>query len=575
MINISKKFKEKNNSFLFYLSIFSHEIDLFVALKFLSKLKIFLKKISNITNFSLNINNAFPLKYNYISFKFNAIHVRTDFFSNTDYIYHNRRSLKNIYYTIKLITYSQKLISSFLKKLETIVLAFKKEVEFFVLEKCEFQKKINYFEYHLLNKYLIKFTLCKNKTYNLPTFTFFSLERKLKSKKKNLKRPFNYNIKLHPCKIFPQSSYFYWGFESFHLVEKSISRSLNSVFVFQDQDDYFLDRERKNSILCESNFLLSKLWSFNHEILSIIDYRHLKKKDFTLILSKNKFDLRISEKNFLLINNKTYLKLEMVGKGGSGKVYKIIRKDRKIFALKKSKIEENGLQMINNFINEITILKFLSGKRRIIQIQDAEINFKKKLIFIILEFGEFDLEFFFKNAKKVILPTDIKWFWKQILETVQEIHEERVVHGDLKPSNFLFIKHSLKLIDFGISKIIKNNTTNITRDIHAGTLNYMSPEAILEIPGVLNELPKFKTSRASDIWSLGCILFQLSQGHPPFWEFSLIQKINAIVNNSLKIRYFSSVDFLQFDVINNCLKRQPDLRPNISELLIHPFLKIS
>ena len=93
--------------------------------------------------------------------------------------------------------------------------------------------------------------------------------------------------------------------------------------------------------------------------------------------------------------------------------------------------------------------------------------------------------------------------------------------------------------------------------------------------GVLDELPKFKTSRASDIWSLGCILFQLSQGHPPFWEFSLIQKINAIVNNSLKIKYFSSVDFLQFDVINNCLKRQPDSRPNISELLIHPFLRIS
>ena len=102
----------------------------------------------------------------------------------------------------------------------------------------------------------------------------------------------------------------------------------------------------------------------------------------------------------------------------------------------------------------------------------------------------------------------------------------------------------------------------------------MSPEAILEIPGVLEELPKIKTSRASDIWSLGCILFQLSQGYSPFREFSMIQKINSIVNNSLQIKYLSSMDQFLFDVIHNCLKRSPDSRPNILELLDHPYLKI-
>ena len=102
----------------------------------------------------------------------------------------------------------------------------------------------------------------------------------------------------------------------------------------------------------------------------------------------------------------------------------------------------------------------------------------------------------------------------------------------------------------------------------------MSPEAILEIPGVLDELPRFKTSRASDIWSLGCILFQLSQGQPPFWGYPMIQKINIIVNSSLKIKYKYPVDFLQFDVILNCLKRHPDARPTVSDLLVHPFLQI-
>ena len=170
--------------------------------------------------------------------------------------------------------------------------------------------------------------------------------------------------------------------------------------------------------------------------------------------------------------------------------------------------------------------------------------------------------------------SDIKGYWKQILKGVQELHEERIVHGDLKPGNFLFIKNNLKLIDFGISRLIENNTTNISRDIHVGTLNYMSPEAILEIPGILENIPKFKTSRSSDIWSLGCILFQLSQGDPPFKNFPMIQKIHAIVNNAMMIKYEPGSTPQLIDIIKNCLKRNPDFRPTILELTNHSFFDV-
>jgi len=52
----------------------------------------------------------------------------------------------------------------------------------------------------------------------------------------------------------------------------------------------------------------------------------------------------------------------------------------------------------------------------------------------------------------------------QMLEAVHTIHEERVVHGDLKPANFVCAQGRLKLIDFGIAKAISNDTTNIVRD---------------------------------------------------------------------------------------------------------------
>ena len=51
-----------------------------------------------------------------------------------------------------------------------------------------------------------------------------------------------------------------------------------------------------------------------------------------------------------------------------------------------------------------------------------------------------------------------------MLQAVQVIHEEKIVHSDLKPANFVLVKGQLKLIDFGIANAIANDTTNIQRD---------------------------------------------------------------------------------------------------------------
>ena len=52
----------------------------------------------------------------------------------------------------------------------------------------------------------------------------------------------------------------------------------------------------------------------------------------------------------------------------------------------------------------------------------------------------------------------------KMLQAVQVIHEEKIVHSDLKPANFVLVKGQLKLIDFGIANAIANDTTNIQRD---------------------------------------------------------------------------------------------------------------
>jgi serine/threonine protein kinase len=137
-----------------------------------------------------------------------------------------------------------------------------------------------------------------------------------------------------------------------------------------------------------------------------------------------------------------------------------------------------------------------------------------------------------------------------MLRAVHAIHEERIVHSDLKPANFLFVRGALKLIDFGIAKAIQNDTTNIHREHQVGTVNYMSPEALTDTSKETNTAQCMKVrsyggiggdgwqlGRPSDVWSLGCILFQMVYGKTPFSHLAVLQKLQKITDPSYAIDY--------------------------------------
>ncbi|KAJ1941221.1 Dual-specificity kinase, spindle pole body (SPB) duplication and spindle checkpoint function [Kickxella alabastrina] len=220
---------------------------------------------------------------------------------------------------------------------------------------------------------------------------------------------------------------------------------------------------------------------------------------------------------------------------------------------------------------------------------------------MVMELGDTDLANVLKRQGEVALGMNtIRLYWEQMLRAVQAIHDERVVHADLKPANYLLVKGSLKLIDFGIAKAIGNDTTNIHRENQIGTVNYMSPEAIKET-NTDNGRRMMKLGRASDIWSLGIILYQMCYGRTPFAQLALFQKLASIPdpnftipfpkfmagcqqvgtdkdpnadsnpNNSSGTEKFPvPLDLLR--VMKNCLQRDPDRRMTIPDLLIDPLL---
>eukprot|EP00842_Homolaphlyctis_polyrhiza_P001963 jgi/Hompol1/2768/HPOL_001550-RA len=275
------------------------------------------------------------------------------------------------------------------------------------------------------------------------------------------------------------------------------------------------------------------------------------------------------------INGITYKREELLGQGASSKVYKIRDEETKqVFALKKVRLSNQDPTVLDGYINEIALLKRLRDHKRIIHLYDSEIVKRDQTMLMVMEYGEADLaQLLNLHQNDVLSINTIRIYWEQILQAVQAIHEQNIIHSDLKPANFLFVQGSLKLIDFGIAKTIPNDTTNIKRDYQTGTANYMAPEAISCAGGNDTREEYYKLGRASDVWSLGCILYQFTYGRPPFGLYkTLVQKMQAIVNPDHRIAYPECKHPILVDIIKCCLKRNPKQRSTIQELLDHEFL---
>lgn len=288
----------------------------------------------------------------------------------------------------------------------------------------------------------------------------------------------------------------------------------------------------------------------------------------------------------VVVRGIAYTKLECIGRGGSSKVFKVMAPNRKIFALKRIRLNGRDPEAAAGFLDEITLLNRLRGRSNIIQLIDSEVHQAEGIIMMVLEYGDIDLARLLqkqqetkqadhqqKNGYPCIDENFIRLHWQQMLQAVNTIHQERIVHSDLKPANFLMVEGQLKLIDFGIAKAIQSDTTSIARESQVGTLNYMSPEAILGGANTGTGRPAMKVGRASDIWSLGCILYQMVYGRTPFAHLPFIQKMHAITDDRHHVEFPMFANSALMELMQRCLDRNPKTRISMKELLEHPFLR--
>ena len=157
------------------------------------------------------------------------------------------------------------------------------------------------------------------------------------------------------------------------------------------------------------------------------------------------------------------------------------------------------------------------------------------------------------------------YIFTQMAVGLKDVHRENIVHRDIKHKNIFFNSISstpkVKIADFGLACYLEDDECFIQE---AGTVGYKAPEIVLKEPS------DFK----SDIWSLGCILYELLSGKMPFEGTSVEQIEHSILHKVLTYEepIWQTVSPSSVDLLKNMLNRDQDARFDIADVITHPWV---
>jgi serine/threonine protein kinase len=196
---------------------------------------------------------------------------------------------------------------------------------------------------------------------------------------------------------------------------------------------------------------------------------------------------------------------EEIAAGGAARVFRAKDRTGKRVALKVLRPELMSSLSAKRFLREIEVLKQLDHPL-IAQLLDyGEADW---FLYFVMEWAEgLTLRQLLNDQRVASIEGTLKAA-SEVLEAIAHAHARGIVHRDVKPENIVLAPHGAMLLDFGIARAVANSEeTRVTRSgFTVGTSTYMSPEQ------AMGE----RVDERSDLYSLGCVMFECLTGRPPY-----------------------------------------------------------